>query len=122
MKFNLILWFPMPAKQMKSWRSETYVHFKMPPEIVRDTVGNVQYVYRCKAYVTFPFITYLNCANAISIGSLGAHLSASRVLAMMTAPAIFGGMQGSVYRRTGLRLGPCLRTQADHSIRRAHIT
>ena len=78
---------------MKSWKPETYVHFKMPPEMVRDAAGNVQYIYHCKACVyLILFMVFLHRANIIPIHILGAHLCLFPVLDMTTARAIFAAM------------------------------
>ena len=37
--------------QMKSWKSEVYAHFQMPPSIVHAVDGTVQYKYSCKRSV-----------------------------------------------------------------------
>lgn len=49
--FVLIPLLIQTEKQMAAWKSKVYEHFKMPPTVVRDDVGNIHYRYTCLSYV-----------------------------------------------------------------------
>ncbi|KAF8973359.1 hypothetical protein BDZ97DRAFT_1752337 [Flammula alnicola] len=77
--------------QMKSWKSDVYKHFKMPPAIVEDNKGNVQYSYTCLSRYSHPSSSVTRARHDESI-----RLSASASLRQVLISKLVGKLMSSI--------------------------